>query len=131
MKVAIPVWNLRISPLFDTARNLLIVEVDKGEELSRYWEELEGYFPPWRARKLLDLGVETLICGGISRQLAAMLYGSGITVLPWMSGFVEDVLQAYLGGKLPDQRFLMPGCHRLGFRGRPFGGGGRSWWRRA
>ncbi len=128
MKVAIPIWNLRISPLFDTAHQLLIVEIENGQELSRSQVELEGYFPPWRARKLSELRVQTLICGGISRQLAAMLIGAGITIVPWLSGFVEDVLQAYLKGKLPDPRFLMPGCHPRGRGGRFRGREGRSWW---
>jgi len=128
MKVAIPVWNLRISPLFDTARHLLIVEIEDGQELSRSEEELEDYLPPRRASRLVGLGVKILICGAISRQLAAMLIGSGITIVPWMSGLVDDVLQAYLRGKLPDPRFLMPGCRGRGPRGGFRGGVKRPWW---
>jgi len=127
MKVAIPIWNSRISPLLDTARHLLIVEIENGLEFSRSEVELEDYFLPRRARRFVELDIKILICGAISRQLAAMLVGSGITVVPWMSGLIDDVLQAYLKGKLPDSRFLMPGCPRRGPRGR-FHGGRRPWW---
>ncbi len=128
MKVALPVWNSRISPLFDTARNLLVAEVEEGDVLSRAEVRFEEYYPPRRVNKLVKLGVNTLICGAISRQFAAMLIGSGITIVPWMSGLVEDVLQAYLEGRLSDHRFLMPGCRWRGPRGKFHGGMRRVWW---
>jgi predicted Fe-Mo cluster-binding NifX family protein len=35
---------------------------------------------------------------------------AGIRVIPWISGRLEEVLEAFLSGKLMDTKFLMPGC---------------------
>ena len=31
MKLAIPVWNSRVSPVFDTATQILVVDIDDGQ----------------------------------------------------------------------------------------------------
>lgn len=110
MRVAIPVWNGRVSPVFDTARQLLVTEIEEGREPSRTQEELAEGFPLSRARRLAELGVSVLICGAISRPLATLLAATGVRVVSWTAGPVDDVLAAYLGGQLPDPRWRMPGC---------------------
>jgi len=55
------------------------------------------------------VGVETLICGAISGQFAYMVTTAGIELIPWISGQVEGVLQAFLRRNLFDRQFLMPG----------------------
>ena len=110
MRLAIPVWNDRVSPVFDAASRLMLVDVEDGVERARREETLPESFLARRARRLADLGVTVLICGAISRPLAALLEASGITVLAWTAGPVNDVLQAYLTGGLPDARWMMPGC---------------------
>ena len=59
---------------------------------------------------IVKLGVEVLICGAISRPLAEMITDSGIRLIPFLSGDVEEVIQAFLAGNLPNSAFLMPGC---------------------
>jgi predicted Fe-Mo cluster-binding NifX family protein len=126
MRVAIPTWNGRVSPLFDTATRMAIAEVD-GPQIGPFEERpISETFPPWRVRALSDIGVEVLICGGISRPLAAMVGAAGIRVVPWVTGEVQTVLQAYAQGRIPAPQFQMPG--RRG-RGRRFRGGPRPWWR--
>jgi predicted Fe-Mo cluster-binding NifX family protein len=110
MRLAMPVWNGRVSPVFDTAAQVLVVEVEQACERSRREEALTDSLPTWRVRRLVDLGVEVLICGAVSRPLAALLGGAGIRIVPWTAGPIEDVLRAYLGGELPHPRWLMPGC---------------------
>jgi predicted Fe-Mo cluster-binding NifX family protein len=123
MRVAIPVWNERVSPVFDAAARLVLVDVENGVERARREEALPESFLVRRAKRLAELGVTVLICGAISRPLAALLEASGINVLAWTAGPVNDVLQAYLAGRLPDPRWLMPGCG--GRRQRQRGGRGR------
>lgn len=110
MRVAIPVWNGRVSPVFDAAGRVVLVDVENGLERARREEVLRESFLGQRARRLGELGVNVLICGAISRPLAALMEASGITVLPWTAGPVDDVLQAYLAGGLPNARWRMPGC---------------------
>jgi predicted Fe-Mo cluster-binding NifX family protein len=110
MRLAIPVWNGRVSPVFDTAAQVLVVDVEQASERSRREAALTESLPTWRVRRLVDLGVEVLICGAVSRPLAALLAGAGIRIVPWTAGPVEDVLRAYLGGELPHPQWMMPGC---------------------
>ena len=126
MRVAIPVWNDRVSPVFDAASRLMLVDVKGGVERARREEALPETFLARRARQLAELGVTVLICGAISRPLVALLEASGITVLAWTAGPVNDVLQAYLAGGLPDARWMMPGCG--GRRQRRRGGRGSCGW---
>jgi len=111
MRVAIAVWNDRISPVFDTSSRLVLVDVEQGTERGRRIVEVGAdSFPTQRARRLTELGVDVLICGAISRVLAELVSASGVVVIPWVSGPVEGVLRAYLTKRLSDSRWRMPGC---------------------
>ena len=69
-----------------------------------------------RCRRLRELGVETLICGAISNPAFAAACAEGITVIPWISGDVEEVIDSFMAGTLPSSRFMMPGCRGRGRR---------------
>jgi predicted Fe-Mo cluster-binding NifX family protein len=109
-RIAIPTWNGTVSPVFDTASRLLVVEADEGRECSRFETDITENFLPSKTMRLTGLAVDTLICGAVSRPLAYMITTAGIKLIPWISGQVEDVLQAFLQGNLFDLRFIMPGC---------------------
>lgn len=119
MIVALSVWQGRISPVFDTAGQLWLIEVEAGREVSRREEPLkEGMFHQ-KAAKLSQLGVEVLLCGAISRPFAFMLASSGIQVVPFLTGDAQQVLDAFLAGKLSVSRPAPFGCgpQRFRFRG--------------
>ncbi len=130
MKVAIPIWQGHVSPVFDSAQQLLIVEIADSAEIRRSEEKLPQGFPPQCVARLKQLGVDVLVCGAISRPLAGMIAASGITLVPFISGECEEVLAAYLDKKLPSPQFLMPGCYGSGpgrrHRRHHRGGGGRD-----
>ncbi|MFC1587702.1 NifB/NifX family molybdenum-iron cluster-binding protein [Planctomycetota bacterium] len=109
MKIAISIWNNRISPVFDTARQLLVVDIENGREISRSIESIDEGPLPKRAGKLEEIDVNTLLCGAISEPFAEMIFDSGINIIPFLAGEVEEVLAAYLTGSFPDARFEMPG----------------------
>ena len=110
MKVAIPIWNGRISPVFDVARHLLVVEIDGGVESERREEAIDGTDLVRRAEEVSRSGVDVLICGAISRPLETMLAAGGVEVIPHTCGSAEEVLRAFLAGQFTAQSFLMPGC---------------------
>jgi predicted Fe-Mo cluster-binding NifX family protein len=125
-KIAIPECQGQVSTVFDFAGKLLLIDIDGQKEISRSEITLPEKPMPHRAAKLNNFGVDVLICGAISRPLAFMISGSGIKVLPDISGRIDEVLNAYLAGRLAEQRFSMPGCRerkRKGFRGRGRGQG--------
>ena len=110
MRVAVSVWNHRVSPVFDTARQVLLVDYEDGEQVARAEEAIDEIPLPQRAARLSDLEVDVLICGAVSRPLLSMLSGAGIIVVPFVTGAVEDVLKAYVEGRLADPCLRMPGC---------------------
>ena len=123
-----PIYNDSISNVFDFAHRLLLVDVENGKETNRSEVALESQLLPQRTGQLKDLEVDVLVCGAISRVLANMVATSGIQVLPYVTGRVDDVLQAYLTGQLVKPEFSMPGCWpgaRKGFGRR--GGRGCQW----
>ncbi len=124
MKVSIPVLDNRISPVFDEARKVLLSEIEDGREVARCEEPLVGMGPLWKAMHLVGLGVDVLICSAISCAVERRLVAAGIQVIPHTCGSVEDVLCAYISGRLTAHSFLMPGCRRrLGRRHGMFHGG--------
>jgi len=110
VKLAIPIYNSNISNVFDFAHRLLLVDIENGKEANRSEVALESQLLPQRAGQLKNLGVDVLVCGAISRALAYMISASGIQVLPYVTGSIDDVLQAYLTGQLVKPEFSMPGC---------------------
>ena len=128
MKLAVPIWQSRISPVFDTAEHLLILDIEDGQEVSRVEYPLGDLVPLQRAKRLAELNVNVLMCGAISTPLANMMKKSGIEIIPWISGDINDVVPRYLNGKPLDGRFLMPGCaHRRRFQGGCRRGRARYW----
>jgi len=131
MKVAMTVWNGRISPVLDAARSLLVVEMENGVASSRREEFVLGESVQEKLSRLEELGVETLVCGAVSRPLAKMIASRGIRLIPFVCGDSEEVLKAVAANRIPGTAFSMPGCGfgrrsrgRRGRRGRPpmFGG---------
>ena len=128
MKVAVPDWQGRVSPVFDVAAQVLLIDLDDEEDGSRRTESLGSAAPHDRARRLTELGVDVVVCGAISWPLKALLATSGIRVIPLVCGDVEEVVGAFRDGTLADERFAMPGCcrKRLRVRNHRRGGSGQS-----
>ena len=110
MKIAIPVYNGNVSNVFDFAHRLLLVNIENGKEVNRSEVALEGQSLPQRLSKLKSLDVDVLVCGAISQVLANMVTTSGIQLLPYVTGRIDNVLQAYMTGQLLRPEFIMPGC---------------------
>jgi len=112
MRLAIPEFNGRVSPVFDFCRRLLVVEVsgDGSSELFKVdWSTPDVQN---RADRLKELKIDALLCGGISSELVGAVARKGIQVFPWISGEIQEVLNAFLSNRLPDPRLTMPGCPR-------------------
>jgi len=100
MKVAISNWQGRVSPVFDVADHVLLVEIVRGHEENCEQVLITTEDPLKRASLLAELGVEVLICRSVSKILESALISQGIRVIPHICGRVEDVLEEYIEGKL-------------------------------
>jgi len=108
-RVAIPVWCDAVSMAFDFSRQLWVVSLEDNREVSRHEVSLKPAAPGKRAAELKELEVDTLVCGAISRPLASAVAQAGIRVIPFVAGSVDEVLGAFMCGRLADPRFLLAG----------------------
>ena len=119
MKTVIPVFKNRVSPVFDWCSNLLLVEIQSGQEVGRSKVATADTNPVRQADQLVDLGASMVVCGAIGEILVGLIEARDIRVISGVSGDIDDVLAALIAGKLPHPRFMMPGCgahlgqHRL------------------
>jgi predicted Fe-Mo cluster-binding NifX family protein len=124
MKAAFPTWNGRLAPVFDTAREITIVDVESGQVVARTEETLPDGLPAQKVMRLADLGVGSLVCGAISWPLREMATSVGIVVIPFVAGELNWAIEAWLAGTVTSGHLAMPGC---GGQGRRWGGSGRRW----
>lgn len=116
MKTAFSLWQGRIAPVFDVSRRLLILETKEGGKMTRLEELMSGDAPLEKCASLSSRGVDTLVCGAISRYLQGVITAAGIRVIPFVSGPVDEVVEAWTQGRIAEDAFAMPGC--CGDRGR-------------
>lgn len=119
MRLGISVHNKRVSPVLDTACQLEVLQMDAGEQPGISERvQLPGTSAPDQAEALRRAGIDVLICGGLSREMAWYLNRYNIRVIPWIAGWVETVMNAYSRGELDSGQFAMPGCGRRRFQRR-------------
>jgi predicted Fe-Mo cluster-binding NifX family protein len=109
MKAAFSVWDNRIAPVFDVARQILLVETRSGRIVREAQERLADT-PMQNVAFLVEQGVGVLVCGAISRPLQDMITAYGIRVIPFVAGDLQEVINAWLSGKREIDLFAMPGC---------------------
>ena len=120
MRVLIPHWKDRISPVFDVAGTGLLVEIHDVREVSRTDCRIDAIDPLARARQVIGYGANVIICCAISRPLELALQSSGVRVISQICGPVDDILAAFISGQLTNDLFGMPGYSCVGrqFRSR-------------
>lgn len=96
MLVALTDWWGRVSPLFDSTRRLLIADVKGRTIIAKHYVSFDCDSAFSRAARLNDLGVDVLICGGISDSYANQIDARGIEIIPFSSGDVDEALDGYL-----------------------------------
>src|SRR4030065_1330693 len=117
MKIALSVWKDYISTVFDTADQMLVLEIDRATGQKRTMIKLSAADFAGRANQIKEKQIDVLICGAISRPLEASLISLGIRVYAFVRGSVEEVLAAYQNGSLDHAIFALPGCRRRGCSG--------------
>jgi hypothetical protein len=111
-RVAIPDWHGQVSPVFDVAARVLVVDLEGGRALHRETAGLSGLTPAARVLRLEALGVETLVCGAISRALEESAGAHGIQVISLVSGPVDIIERIIAEGRSVPEDYLLPGCRQ-------------------
>ena len=118
MKVAIPTFGDRVSPRFDCAQSVLVVNIEEGQLLERQELVASGWAPHERINRLVETGIDTVVCGGIDCWSAESLQSAGVTIYACVTGDLEEALAALALGELgPVARRMAPEpsgwCRRL------------------
>lgn len=112
MRVALTVWGDRLSPVYDSARQFLIAEIKKGEIINCWTIKPEWEDPRSSVRQLKELEVVVVICGAISSYPAKLLKGQKISVIPFLSGYSQSILNDFANGATLTHKYAMPGCRK-------------------
>lgn len=113
MKIAIPYWQGRVSPVFDASDSIVVIDIERGHERRRDNFRLASSEPVRRAQEVAALGAEMVLCGAVSRTLESALIGAGVRVKGFICGDLDALVEAFLTGKLSDTCFQMPGANRV------------------
>lgn len=96
MRIAVTCWGSRVSPLYDTTRKIIVIDTGAGGIQHISEVDISLVKPFSRAGFLHDIGVEVLVCGGISECFIQQLLALNIKVVPWISGEVSEVISEYI-----------------------------------
>ena len=124
MKIAIPLFDTRISPRFGYAQTMLIAEIAGNSIISRDIININNATWRERIKKLVEMGIDTLICGGINMFAVEELHHIGMNVYTCVTGEADDALECLKNGELESGIMLGSGGQCNGhwrFRGREHG----------
>jgi len=109
IRIAVPIFHKRVSPVLDNCTRLLVVDIDQGIETNRQELSLEKFSFVERFDLIKKMSVDVIICCAISEVMAHMIQGTDIQLIYGIVGDVNQVLAAYLSNQLDDASFHMPG----------------------
>jgi predicted Fe-Mo cluster-binding NifX family protein len=109
IRVAIPIFKRRVSPVFDACTRVLFVDIEDDREVDRKEIYLNALSLTDRIKILSKSKVAAVVCGGISELMETMLSSAGIDLISDITGEVDQVLAAYLTRGLDDPCFHLPG----------------------
>jgi len=96
MKIAIPLFKERVAPHFGAFPQILLVEIMQTSICQEPGRDMCGKNLFDISRRLVNLGVEKVICGGIPIVYKEWLIGKGIIVQDNRKGEVREIIQELL-----------------------------------
>lgn len=109
IRIAIPIFQYRVSPVLDTCTRLLIIDYEGQAEIDRREVVFDMYSSSERLEIVKKLNTDAIICCGISERFDRMLKAAGIRLICGIAGDVQQVANAFLYNRLDAPCFRMPG----------------------
>ena len=109
IRIAIPIFHQRVSPVLDTCTRLLIIDYEGQAEVDRREVAFDGYTLAERFEIVKKLNPDAIICCGISEAFDRMFQATGIRLICGIVGDVQQVAEAFLCNRLDAPCFWMPG----------------------
>jgi predicted Fe-Mo cluster-binding NifX family protein len=109
IRIAIPIFHQRVSPVLDTCTRLLVIDYEGQTEVDRREVAFDMYSLSERFDIVKKLDPDAIICCGISEAFDRMLQTAGVRLICGIAGDVQQVAEAFLCNRLDAPRFRMPG----------------------
>ncbi|MCP3940441.1 MAG: dinitrogenase iron-molybdenum cofactor biosynthesis domain-containing protein [Desulfobacteraceae bacterium] len=109
MKIALTIWGNRISPVFESANTLMIVDVENLKINSRVYERFDPQISKFFLQVLQKNKIDILICGAITDAQSTFIKQNEIGLIPFISGNADRVVDTLINEKHRISDFLMPG----------------------
>lgn len=100
MRIAMPRMGEMIAPCFEHCATMAVFRIGTNGEIEQVDYPLRSREPFDRVRLLRDQRVDCVICGAVQDVYEDVLRTSGLEVISWVSGLVEELLLLYLRGRL-------------------------------
>ncbi|MCD6163266.1 MAG: hypothetical protein J7K40_12775 [candidate division Zixibacteria bacterium] len=110
MKVVVPYWRQRVSPVLDTAENFLITDIRDSQIAKQSSINLSGRSLVEKIDYLKDQNTTIILCGALSEYCNNMISTKGIKVFPWLCGNINNIIEAFINDGLNEPNLMMPGC---------------------
>ncbi|PKN08289.1 MAG: dinitrogenase iron-molybdenum cofactor biosynthesis protein [Deltaproteobacteria bacterium HGW-Deltaproteobacteria-8] len=111
MLICLACYGDRLATLMESATELRFYGVEQNVPVPSGTTPAPGTGVVAMIDLLAGLGIDVLICGGLSGCTLAALQQSGVPVVPWIGGTAEEVATAWAaGGAEAVNRLRLPGC---------------------
>lgn len=100
MKIAIPVFHTKISPRFDQTQGFVLIETEGNRVTTKEQMATPGWSVTAIMKQLVNLGIDTLICGGIDRASLQYLSFNSVKIYSWVTGEVDDAVACFLDNRM-------------------------------
>jgi predicted Fe-Mo cluster-binding NifX family protein len=108
-RVAIPVFESRVSPVLDSCRRIVVVDIEGGCEIRRQEIVLKKMSIHERLEVIARWGIKKIICAGVSDIMCKFLASKNVAIISGIAGELEKIIDAYICNRLDEPCFLMPG----------------------
>jgi len=109
IRIAIPIFRHRVSPVLDTCIRLLILDFEEGIEINRREIRFDDFTLPERFESIRRLNPSVLICCGISEEFDRLIRTTNVRLVCGIAGDVQQVAEAFIDNRLDAPCFQMPG----------------------
>jgi len=118
MYIALAAYQDRIASLFESSEKFVIINSPSYDIKHAKSINVSNNALTELVQLLKTNNIEILICGAIRGYVRQQLESQNIKVIPWITGDIQNVVQAFLSNNLFSSSFLMPGCRKRGYHKR-------------
>ncbi len=100
MRIAIATEGSIVCPHFGHTPHFTFVDIENGAETGRQVLPNPGHAPGALPRWMNEMGVHTVIAGGVGVKAQSLFSAMGIDFIMGAAGEVEQVVKAFIAGAL-------------------------------